>query len=109
MSRNDEIICPILLKWVTDYWSLRILNELRKWNCRFSELRKKIEWLNAVTLTNRLKDLEKIYLISRLEESIDKQSVVYSLTDLWKESESFINEAKYFVKKIKQYDDLKKA
>ncbi len=48
---------------------------------RFNELQRSINGLNPATLTSRLKKLEKEKIVRRLEETVDKISVVYELTE----------------------------
>lgn len=64
-----------------DVWILCIVGTLSKGNLRFNELQRAIDGINPTTLTSRLKKLEKEKMIARKEETIDKLSVIYSLTD----------------------------
>ncbi len=63
-----------------DTWTLAIIGSLAKEEQRFCELQRSLDGLNPVTLTQRLKKLEKEKIISRKEETVDKISVVYALT-----------------------------
>lgn len=63
-----------------DTWTLAIIGSLAKEEQRFCELQRSLDGLNPVTLTQRLKKLEKEKIISRMEETVDKISVVYGLT-----------------------------
>jgi DNA-binding HxlR family transcriptional regulator len=70
------------LKLLGDYWTLRILDALSDGEMRYCELQRRIDNLNPVTLTGRLKKLEEARLINRYEDLEDKVAVVYALTGL---------------------------
>jgi DNA-binding HxlR family transcriptional regulator len=72
--------CKATMKLLGDYWTLRIIDALREDNLRFCELQRRVDNLNPVTLTARLKKLEVGGLISRHEDVEDKISVNYALT-----------------------------
>lgn len=63
-----------------DVWTLFIIRSLVEGEQRFCEIQRKIGGVNPVTLTSRLKKLEKLGFIERKKELIDKLSVSYSLT-----------------------------
>ncbi len=73
------------MKLLGDYWTLRIIDDLRTGETRFCELQRDLDNINPTTLTNRLKKLEEANLIQRSEETVDKISVTYSLSSLGKE------------------------
>jgi DNA-binding HxlR family transcriptional regulator len=77
--------CEGTMKLLGDYWTLRIVDALRSEEVRFCELQRILDNVNPVTLTNRLKKLEEARLVSRSEETIDKISVAYSLSELGRE------------------------
>lgn len=68
------------LKILGDYWTLEIIQALSAGGLRFGQIQKQISHVNPATLTNRLKKLTTQHLVDRTEETVDKQSVVYSLT-----------------------------
>lgn len=68
------------MKMLGDFWTLSIIDALNSGEKRFSQLEKSVENCNPVTLSNRLKKLEADGMIERREETLDKLSVVYSLT-----------------------------
>lgn len=72
-------------KLLGDAWSLLIIRNLSDGGMRFCGLQRKLDNVNPVTLTNRLKKLEKLRLIERETETIDRNSVCYSLTRQGKE------------------------
>lgn len=82
---NHPIACAGTMKLLGDYWTLRIIDALNFGEQRFCDLQRHLDNVNPVTLTNRLKKLEEARLINRSEETIDKISVAYSLSDLGKE------------------------
>ena len=71
--------CEHLLRTIGDFWTLSIVMELKKGKMRFCELERAISKINPVTLTDRLKKLEKARFINREKELSDKLSVTYSL------------------------------
>lgn len=83
LSEPSEEQCQAeILKLLGDYTTLRIVDTLRLKELRFTELARAIVDSNSVTLTNRLKRLESVGLIEREEATVDRQSVVYRLTDI---------------------------
>jgi DNA-binding HxlR family transcriptional regulator len=69
------------LKMLGDFWTLAIVQALNGSEKRFSQLQRELTRASPTTLTNRLKKLEQQGLIKRKEETVDRLSVVYSLTD----------------------------
>ena len=73
--------CPTgALRLLGDYVTLRIVDTLREKELRFQELRRSMEEVNQVTLSRRLKIMEKVGVLTRQVETIDRQSVTYRLT-----------------------------
>ena len=68
------------LKILSDYWTLRIIDELSAGELRFCELERQLHGSNTATLSKRLKDMQAYGLLSRNEMS--RADVVYALTDL---------------------------
>ena len=64
-----------------DFWTLQIIQVLSDGEKRFSRLESELPLINPTTLTNRLKRLESQKIIKRKEETLDKLSVVYCLTE----------------------------
>lgn len=79
INKQGEKHCEQLLRIIGDYWTLSIIMELKKGEKRFCELERAIGKINPVTLTERLKRLEKAKFIDREKELSDKLSVTYSL------------------------------
>ena len=73
------------MKLLGDYWTLRVIDTLKNGEARFCEIQRNLDNVNPVTLTTRLKTLEQARLIVRHEETLDKISVSYSLTNLGRE------------------------
>jgi DNA-binding HxlR family transcriptional regulator len=87
------------IRMLGDVWTLCIIGTLSKGDLRFNELQRAITGINPTTLTNRLKKLEKENMIARREATVDKLSVIYSLTEkgrgilpILKEIQLFANE-----------------
>lgn len=68
------------LKILGDFWTLRIIGALESGPMRFCEIERTLQNSNPVTLTNRLKKLEKFSYVARSAETVDRQSVSYALT-----------------------------
>lgn len=66
---------------IGDTHILCIISNLGNKGMRFNELQRSINGLNPTTLSDRLKKLEKEKIVSRQEETVDKVSVVYELTE----------------------------
>jgi DNA-binding HxlR family transcriptional regulator len=81
-TRLNKATCIPSIKLLGDYWSLRIIDELSRGEKRFCSLQRELDNLNPVTLTSRLKKLEKAKIIKRNAGTLDKLSVTYELTDL---------------------------
>lgn len=78
---TKQPICLLSLKILSDYWTLRIIDELSEGNTlRFSEIENRLNAVNTATLTRRLKDMQQSELITRIETS--RADVAYRLTDL---------------------------
>lgn len=73
--------CISTLKLLGDYWTLRIIDALQAGELRFCEVQRRVDNLNPVTLTDRLKKLEEAELVTRAEDTVDKISVTYRLTE----------------------------
>lgn len=67
-------------KLLGDFCTLRVIEVIGSGALRFSEIQRGLDNINPVTLTSRLKKMEEAGLIARQVETVDKQSVVYSLT-----------------------------
>lgn len=67
------------MKLICDFWVLNIVDAIGDREMRFGEIEKSIP-ISPATLTNRLKKLEEEGAIARHVETLDKQSVTYSLT-----------------------------
>jgi DNA-binding HxlR family transcriptional regulator len=81
-NKHRQKQCDKLLAVIGDFWTLSIIMELEKRELRFCELQRALGGLNPVTLTSRLKKLEKAGFINRKKETSNKLSVTYSLNKL---------------------------
>lgn len=66
---------------IGDNWTLSIIGNLSRGPLRFCEIERAVTGVNPVTLSNRLKKLEQEKIIIRKEETLDKISVTYELTE----------------------------
>lgn len=87
------------LKMIGDYWSLYIIQALSVGEKRFSQIERELNEINPTTLTARLKKLEKDKIIKRNEETLDKLSVCYTLTEKGMAILPIIKEIEKFGKK----------
>ena len=78
-----------------DQWNLRIIDSIHLENRRFTELQR-LTTINTATLTKKLKYLEKLGLLDRIQEYCDKQSVAYRLTELGRELLPIIKKMRHF-------------
>ena len=69
------------LKMFGDGWMLIIVTELLDGTCRFNELQRKVCGISPVTLTNRLKKLEQLGIVTRTVKAEDQLSVSYCVTE----------------------------
>lgn len=69
------------LKVFGDAWMLIIVNELMQGTCRFNALQRRTCGISPVTLTDRLKKLERLGIIERSTHVQDRLSVSYCLTE----------------------------
>lgn len=100
---QKQHLCIPSVKLLGDYWSLRIIDALSTNDLRYCGLQRALDNINPVTLSSRLKKLEDAHIISRSKETLDKQSVVYSLTGLGRETLPVIAALNHFSAKSKQY------
>jgi DNA-binding HxlR family transcriptional regulator len=69
------------IKMIGDAHILCIVASLSDHGMRFNELQRAINDINPTTLADRLKKLELEKIVDRKEETLDKLSVVYELTE----------------------------
>lgn len=83
-ATHKRPICLPTLKILSDYWTLRIIDELSGGKAlRFTELERQLDDVNTATLSKRLKNMCHQGLSKRQE--ISRADVVYSLTELGEE------------------------
>lgn len=85
---------------IGDEHVLCILYQLSSKEMRFNEIQRAIEGMSPTTLTARLKKLESEKLIQRKEETLDKISVTYSLTEKGKALLPVMKEIAKFAEKF---------
>ncbi|MBI5045124.1 MAG: helix-turn-helix transcriptional regulator [Candidatus Levybacteria bacterium] len=88
------------IKMVGDEHILCIIGTLSDGSMRFNEIQRAIEGINPTTLTDRLKKLEHEGIVMRKEETVDKLSVVYELTEKGKAILPIVNEFANFASKF---------
>ncbi|MEM3060723.1 MAG: helix-turn-helix domain-containing protein [Candidatus Anstonellales archaeon] len=98
-----EKICPITktLIYLSKKWALLILRELHQSGTkRFNDLIKEMENISPRTLSKRLKELEKLGLVSRKKFNEIPPRVDYSLTKKGKELVKCFKHLDIWVKKF---------
>ena len=88
------------LKMLGDFWTLAIIQAIDGTEKRFAQLERELPHINPSTLSNRLKKLEQQGIIERYEETVDKLSVVYSLTEKGKGIMPILTEIRIFADKF---------
>ena len=78
-SNSPKHDCVPSYKLLGDFWALRIINELRDSEKRFSQIERILNDINTATLSKRLAKLQADGVIIRKE--ISRADVVYSLTE----------------------------
>jgi DNA-binding HxlR family transcriptional regulator len=92
---TKQPICLPSLKILSDYWTLRIIDELSDGSTlRFNELERRLDTTNTATLSKRLKDMQDSSLIHRVEKS--RADVEYSLTELGNEAIPILRAVNHF-------------
>lgn len=77
-------LCPArdILATIADKWTVLVLGVLTEDTTRFNELRRRIEGVTQKALTQTLRDLERLGLVSRRVYAEVPPRVEYSLTPL---------------------------
>lgn len=88
------------IKMLGDDHILCIIGNLRDGGMRFNELQRALNGINPTTLTDRLAKLEKEGIVNRKEETVDKLSVVYELTEKGRGIIPIVNEFATFAEKF---------
>lgn len=88
-----------VLKLFGDFWSLRIVEILNNRKLRFCQIERSLKDINPITLTARLRKLEKQKIIINEKGTIDRISVVYSLTKSGQEMIPIIKKMKTYSEK----------
>lgn len=92
---TKQPICLPSLKILSDYWTLRIIDELSDGSSlRFNELERRLEGVNTATLSKRLKDMQEGNLLDRAQKS--RADVTYSLTELGNEAIPILHAVNHF-------------
>lgn len=88
--------CPAreILARVADKWTVLVLSVLSKRTTRFNELRRKVDGITQKVLTDTLRDLERLGLVSRRIYAEVPPRVEYSLTPLGTSLVTLIDQVK---------------
>jgi|GEM_PF-1106342 len=89
-------VCIDSLKLLGDFWTMMIIDKLSDGPLRFRDLEQKIVDVNTATLSNRLKTMVNVGLISRNEQS--RADVTYELTELGKQAVPVLDAVNNFSK-----------
>ena len=100
MNTNTHSQCSSKeLKILGDFWTLQIIQALRDEEKRFCQLQRDVPNINPTTLTDRLKKLENQKLLKRKEDTVDRLSVTYALTNKGKGILPVLKQIKIFAEK----------
>lgn len=88
------------IKMVGDEHILCIIGNLKDEPMRFNQLQRAIDGINPTTLADRLKKLEHDGIVTRKEETLNKLSVVYELTEKGRAILPIVNEFANFASKF---------
>lgn len=92
---TKQPICLPSLKILSDYWTLRLIDELSDGNTlRFNEIERRLVGVNTATLAKRLKDMQEAGLIFRNETS--RADVAYGLTELGNQAIPLLHAVNHF-------------
>lgn len=92
---TKQPICLSSLKILSDYWTLRVIDELSDGSSlRFNEIERRLEGVNTATLSKRLKEMQDGDLLTRVEKS--RADVTYTLTTLGMEAIPLLNAVNHF-------------
>jgi DNA-binding HxlR family transcriptional regulator len=92
---TKQPICLPSLKVLSDYWTLRVIDELSDGvTLRFNEIERRLKGVNTATLSKRLKEMQEGGLLTRIENS--RADVTYSLTELGTEAIPLLNAVNHF-------------
>lgn len=82
-DKNNQKCCPtdFVIHTVSTRWTLPLVRALAKGALRPSELTKMLQGISAKSLTQRLRELEGVGLLSRTSYQEIPPRVVYELTD----------------------------
>jgi DNA-binding HxlR family transcriptional regulator len=93
--QTKQPICLPSLKILSDYWTLRVIDELSDGSAlRFSEIERRLADVNTATLSKRLKDMQESDLVTRTE--VSRADVTYVLTELGKQAVPLLNAVNHF-------------
>lgn len=99
---TKQPICLPSLKLLSDYWTLRVVDELSDGvSLRFNELERRLEGVNTATLAKRLKEMRTSGLVLRTENS--RADVAYSLTPLGQEALPLLDAVNHFSTAAKKH------
>ncbi len=85
MSELEKQFCPIhnLFEFIGKKWVLFIIKSISEWCMCFSDIEKKLEWINPRILSSRLKELEEFGFVSSHIKENTKNKTIYCLTEKW--------------------------
>ncbi len=98
-GQQDDLMHQAL-KIFGDAWNLLIVRGLGETAQRFNELQRNLGGISPTTLTDRLKKLESYGLIVQEKQTVDRLSVIYSLTDKGKKMLPILEAIESFSKKF---------
>jgi DNA-binding HxlR family transcriptional regulator len=81
---NDNKCSIKSLFWeISKMWVLQIIRELYLWNNTFNSIKRELWSISSKTLSERLKELQESWFVSRKIVSEQPIKIEYYLTDKW--------------------------
>ena len=98
-SKKTTAACTKAFAALGDRYTLQLLSALATGDERFCELQRGMK-LNPITLTARLKKLEQLKFVRRVEGTVNGLSVSYRLTKLGREALPIVQQIEKFAQKL---------
>jgi DNA-binding HxlR family transcriptional regulator len=85
--------CPIAkaVEILGDRWTLLIVRDLLTGNCHFNELERGLPGISRALLSERLRRLQEMELVTKVKRPDQRQNTAYYLTEAGKELETVID------------------
>lgn len=101
MTELEKETCPIidLFSFISKKWVLLIIKSISEGCMCFSDIEKKVWWINPRILSSRLKELEEKWFVSSHIKENTKNKTIYCLTEKWMCFSQNIKSLEWWIKK----------